>query len=300
MDRQIVERSQALSSDGPNALGKVESLHWHNEDSIFMYERGKLHIVSSAAEKVDTFDLYEIYGNLNLGEPVCNFYFRLNYLEETKEVFFFMINPRVEPKEKGDLPLVTSLSIENKNVEILPINHSNLFKKLNSQVGFITYLGFSGFLNERMIYNFQYESPVYAYSRSKGSIEQSEIHEEKAIDQLLTQQDSEIFNRHAIENPHFLSPVPDPWRDLIYRFTWGAPDPDLEGGGFTEKSSSISVFDSKLNLIQEFSLPSYTYQINNWFVNENGLYLNIAHPMSPDQKEDFLVFDIFQFEAKIN
>ena len=296
LDNQKVERSQSLVSDGPNGLGQIQSLYWHNEDSIFMYERGKLHIVSSKGKKVETYDLYEIYGNLNLGEPVCNFYFKLNYSKETKEVYFFMVNPSVELQDKSDLNLITSLSIENKTVKILPIKHSDHFKNLNGQVGFITYLGFSGFLEDKMIYNFQYESPIYSYSPVDSKIDQSRIHEEKKINELLTQEDSEVFDRHAIENPHFLSPVPDPWKNLIYRFTWGAPDPSLVDNGFTEKSSSISVFDSELNLIQEFSLPSYTYQINNWFVNENGLYLNVAHPKNETVSEDFLVFDLFKFK----
>jgi len=297
LDEQKVEKSQTLDSDGPNGLGKIESLYWHNEDSIFMYERGKLHIVSSKGEKVDTFDLYEIYGNLNLGEPVCNFYFKLNYVKETKEVYFFMVNQTVELKEKSNLSLITSLAVENKEVKLLPIKHTEHFENLNGHVGFIAYLGFSGFLNEKMIYNFQYESPLYAYSLIGDVIDQSRIHEEKKISELLTQEDSEVFDRHAIENPHFLSPVPDPWKNLIYRFTWGAPDPSLGENGFTEKSSAISVFNSELSLIQEFSLPSYTYQINNWFVNENGLYLNVAHPKNETVSEGFLVFDRFQFKA---
>lgn len=296
LDKQKLERSLSLASDGPNGLGQIQSLDWHNEDSIFMYERGKLHIVSSKGEKVDTFDLYEIYGNLNLGEPVCNFYFKLNYSKETKEVYFFMINPTIDLKEKIELSLVTSLTIENKTVKQFSIKHTEHFKNLNGHVGFISYLGFSGFLKEKMIYNFQYESPIYAYSPVDGKIDQSKIHEEKKINELLTQDDSEIFDRHAIENPHFLSPAPDPWKNLIYRFTWGAPDPSLVDNGFTEKSFSISVFDSELNFIQEFSLPSYTYQINNWFVNENGIYLNVAHPKNETVSEDFLVFDVFKFK----
>jgi hypothetical protein len=296
LDEQIVERSQSLASDGPNALGQIQSLYWHNEDSIFMYERGKLHIVTSKGEKVDSIDLYEVYGNLDLGEPVCNFYFKLNYVKEIKEVLFFMVKPTLESKGKSNLSLITSLAVENKEVKLLPIKHTEHFENLNGHVGFIAYLGFSGFLNEKMIYNFQYESPLYAYSPIGDVIDQSSIHEEKKINELLTQEDSEVFDRHAIENPHFLSPVPDPWKNLIYRFTWGAPVPNLGENGFTEKSSSISVFDSELNLIQEFSLPSYTYQINNWFVNENGLYLNVAHPKNETVSEDFLVFDLFKFK----
>lgn len=297
LDRQKVEKSQALARGGPNAIGQIESLYWHNVDSIFMYERGKLHIVSGAGEKVNTFDLYEIYGDLNLGEPICNFYFKLNYVKETKEVYFFMINQSVEREKKSNLPLITSLAIENKTVKLLPIKHTDHYKNLNGQVGFITYLGFSGFLNNKMIYNFQYESPLYAYSLGEGEIDKSGTHEERKISELLAQEDSEVFDRHAIENPHFLSPIPDPWNNLIYRFTWGAPDPSLGINGFTEKSSSISIFDSELNLIEEFLLPTYTYQINNWFVNENGLYVSVAHPKNETVTEDFFEVDLFKFKV---
>jgi len=31
LDKQIVERSQSLASDGPNALGQIQLLYWHNE-----------------------------------------------------------------------------------------------------------------------------------------------------------------------------------------------------------------------------------------------------------------------------
>ncbi|MFC3879181.1 DUF4221 family protein [Algoriphagus namhaensis] len=297
LDDQKVISSVPLEKEGPYGLGRIESIYRHAADSIFLYERGKLHILSLLGEKVETFDLYKIYGNLNLGEPVCNFYFKLNYREESKEVFFFMLNPTDDIEEKSQHSLVTSLSLENETVKTLPIKHTEHFKNVNGHVGFITYLGFTGFLNERMIYNFQYESPVFAFSPISGKIAQGKVHEDKMINEVLTLEDPEVFDRHAIDNPHFLSPVPDPWKDKIYRFMWGAPDPNLDENGFTEKSSSISVFDSDLNLLQEFSLPNYTYQINNWFVNENGFYMNVAHPMNETTSEDFLVFDIFKFNV---
>ncbi len=103
------------------------------------------------------------------------------------------------------------------------------------------------------------------------------------------------IDEHAIENPHFLTPIPDNYRNLVYRGIWDSPDPSLPESGFTEKKISISVFDFDLNLISNYSLPNYTYQINNWFVNENGLYLNYAHPRNQKVSENYLVFHIFQF-----
>jgi hypothetical protein len=47
-----------------------------------------------------------------------------------------------------------------------------------------------------------------------------------------------------------------------------------------------------LKKLQHYSLPDYTYQINNWFVTKKGLFLNLAHPANPTLKENTLEFHV--------
>lgn len=292
LDNSKVLKSENLFYEGPNGLGTIESIYWHNSDSIFMYERGKVHILKEGGQKVNSIDLYELFTGKNLGEPVCNFYFKLNFLENEKLIFFSLIHHGVSLEERAALPLVASLNIETLEVKPLYIRHTKHYKKVSGNVGFITYLGFQDFMKDRMIYNFQYESTLFAQNVLNQEKSESKVHEMKFTPELL---EMENIDQHAIDNPHFLTPIPDNYRNLVYRGIWDSPDTSLSVSGFTEKKVSISVFDSDLNLISNYRLPNYTYQINNWFVNENGLYLNYAHPKNEKASEEYLVFDVFQF-----
>lgn len=293
LDEAIALTSNKLSLDGPNGVGSIESIYWHNSDSIFLYEKGKVHLMKEGGEKSTTYDLYQLFSEKNLGEPVCNFYFKLNYQENEKLIYFSLIHHGANLQERANLPLVATLNIEALEVRELPITHTDHYKKVGGNVGFITYLGFQGFLKDQMIYNFQYESSLFSFDLKNQEGTSSISHEGKYTPELV---DLENIDQHAIDNPHFLTPIPDNYRNLIYRGTWDSPDPALNESGFTEKKISISLFDSELSLISKFDLPNYTYQINNWFVNENGLYLNYAHPRNEKVSEDFLVFHVFQFD----
>lgn len=293
LDSSKVIKSEQLFYDGPNGVGEISSMFWHNPDSVFMFERGKVHIFTERGQKVNSIDLYSIFADKDLGDPIFNFYFKLNYLAKEKLIFFSLIHHGANLQERANLPLVATLNIETLEVRELPITHTDHYKKVSGNVGFITYLGFQGFLKDQMIYNFQYESSLFSFDL-KNQVKTSSIsHEGKYTPELI---DLENIDQHAIDNPHFLTPIPDNYRNLIYRGTWDSPDPSLNESGFTEKKISISVFDSELSLISKFDLPNYTYQINNWFVNKNGLYLNYAHPRNEKVSKDFLVFHVFQFD----
>lgn len=295
LDNSKVIRSEKLDKEGPNGIGAVESVYWQNSDSIFMFERGKIHILKEGGQKVNSIDLYELFAGKNLGEPVCNFYFKLKYFQKEKLIYFSLIHHGLSPQERASLPLIASVNIEKLTVQTLPITHSDHYTKVAGKVGFITYLGFQDFMNDRMVYNFQYESTLFTQNVLNQEKSGSEVHELKYTPELPELDDPASFDLHAIENPHFLTPIPDNYRNLVYRGIWDSPDTSLPESGFTEKKISISVFDSDLNLISNYSLPNYTYQINNWFVNENGLYLNYAHPKNEKVSEEFLVFDVFKF-----
>jgi len=295
MDEGEVIKDIELESEGPNALKQISSIYYHNEDSFFLYERGVLHIVNSEGILINTYNLYELFNVLQEGEPVLNFYFKLNYNSSSKKILFFLNTPRQGDPTK--LPLMGSLNIMSGQVEIFPIYHSEFFKSVEGSVGFLTYLGFYEEFNGKIPYNFQYESTLFLYDRSNSEIISSAgTKNQKLISiQKLTNSDApEVYDQHALENTHFLTIIPDKWQNLLYRINWGAPIESFPNAGFTEKKQSISVFDENLNFLHEFFLPDHTYQINNWFVNDKGLYLNFAHPMNENQKEDFLIFHIFK------
>jgi len=302
LDKNEVIKSVQLDHDGPNAIGDINSLFFHNQDSIFLFERGILHLANSEGQVVDSYNLYELFNTQQDGEPSINFYFKLNYNPVTKNILFYLNSPYNSVKEKSKLSKVGTLNVQSRSVDILPIYHTDNYKNVNGRVGYITYLGFYDYHKGDLLYNFQYESSLFVYNMQLGSqISKSgnSVKKPSFINEVPTSTESESFENHALNNTLYLTVIPDKWRGLVYRINWEKPKKDYTNADFTEKGQTLSVFDDDLNFIQEFSLPDHTYQINNWFVNENGLYLNYAHPKNENQKEDFLIFHVIKFN-KIN
>lgn len=278
-----------LESDGPNAVGSINSLYYHNQDSVFIYERGKLHIINDLGEKRHTFSLYDFFDAGVNGEPICNYYFKLYYEANTKSVPFYLLYHNIEQDEKSNKPLVGKLNIEDGSVKFLPIFHTKFFKRHSNQVGYITYLGFNGNMKEDFLYNFQYQSTIFLLEKN-GELLLSD--DSKTISPLI---DVNEIDSHAILNTHYLTPIYDQWRELIYRFNWDSPKSNDKSVEFIDKGISLDIYNNKLKKITHLNLPQYTYQINNWFVNSKGLYMNVAHPSNPNLGEDELVFHLFDF-----
>ncbi|MHA7131632.1 DUF4221 family protein [Algoriphagus namhaensis] len=293
LEKKAVSGNVSLDRQGPNGIGNLDALLWVAEDSIFAYERGLLYLLDEDGAVKKKYELYDAYQNANLGEPILNFYFKLNYDKEDKTIFFFQILMNSAQSEKVGIPLISSFNVETFEVNPLPIYHSDYFAEINGDTGFLSYTGFTGFLGDNMIYNRQYESELYSYR--DGTAMKSEIHENKRVRPLIsTNMD---IDSHAIMETHFLSPIPDNYRKLIYRPHWGPPSAERPEKGFLDKTMKLSVFNEQLDLVYESSLPAYTYSINNWFVHSNGLYINVAHPGNTKISEDYLTFDIFEFKA---
>ena len=299
LDAAKVLADTPLEVDGPNAIGKINSLYFHNSDSIFLYERGKLHIANSEGHLVDSFNLFELFDVEKVGEPNLNFYFKLIYNSVSKTVLFNLTQHFSTAKGKGDDSKIAALYINTKKVRLLPIRHTDYFKTIDGRTGYLSYIGFQDYFNGEVLYNFQYESSLYLHNLEKGKTKSASgtLSEKPSyVQPIAATDDPEIFEKHALENTHYLAVIPDKWRGLVYRFNWLSPNPAFENGSWTEKSTSISIFDKDLKFLEEYTLPDHTYQINNWFVNENGLYLDFAHPKNEHQKEDFLTFHIINFE----
>lgn len=274
-----------LEKEGPNAVGNVQGLFLHSKDSVFLFERGKLHLANEKGQVYTTFQLYDLFGFEGKGEPNVNYYFKLKYFPENHSIPFNVTYHNSSLLEKQKSPLVNELNIRKREFKSLPIYHSRVFEKNNGRMGFITYLGFQNKLNEKYIFNFQYDPNIYSLDKNNKT-EESNMN--ASFSPLL---DESEIDSHAISNVYYLSSIPDQWRNLIYRFNWESPKEGKEVS-FIEKGLSLSIFDDDLNHFMDYSLPDYTYQINNWFVWEEGLYLNVAHPKNNKVSENEIVFHI--------
>lgn len=296
LDQEKVLKSVKIQKEGPNGFGRLESIFAVSRDSIFLYELGKVHLIDENLIKKKTWDLFKLYGDKGYGVPQCNYYFKLFYDSNNANLYFYM-NPIGKKKsEIFDFPLVTSLNLLTNEIVQLPIFHSDYFKRVNGELGYITALGFGGILKNKFIFNFQYESPIYSYNLGTKEFADPTDIELEFIPHLIPSTDENSFDKHAISNKHFLSPVLDPKREFVYSVSWGVPTGGFLKHSFLYKTQSLRVFDSNLDLLKTIYLPDTTYQINNWFINDKGLYLNRDHPGSNETDEDFLIFDILSIK----
>jgi len=289
---QIISELE-LEREGPSGINEILSLYFHNRDSIFIYERGYLHLMNLEGKKFRSFSLYELFDVEELGEPNFNFYFKLNFNQENHSSIFYL----TQFTDKESSPKIASLNLKTMELTILPVK-APIFLSSEETTGFISYLGFVDYWKGEILYNFQYQSAIFLCNPKDGKIKEFSGNSEEnpsQINLLNINSTSDEFDTHAIENTNFLSVMPDKWRNLVYRFKWNKPSVKNNERGFLDKQLSVEVFDQNLRFISEILLPDYKYQINNFFVNENGLYINVAHPKNPNLSDDFLSFHLYKF-----
>lgn len=292
LDSKKTLRTVNLENNGPNGLGQLSSIYFHTKDSIFVFERGMIHLIDSEGLKIDSYNLYTLSNVGDYGEPGVNFYFRLNYNTTTKNILLYLFGNH--SKTLAFSPKVATLNILSREVDVIPIKHTSFYEANKGQVGFLSNIGFHGYFDDKILFNFQYESSLFLYDEKSNEIVSFTGTDSKPsfIIPLPLLDDPNDFDMHALLNVHYLSPIPDNWRKMVYRFNWESPK-NLANAEFTDKRQSLTVYDEKLEFIKTFQLPDYTYQINNWFVNKKGLYVNKAHPMFIMAEEDYLLFDLF-------
>ncbi len=94
----------------------------------------------------------------------------------------------------------------------------------------------------------------------------------------------------------------DPYRDVFYRFYF---TPSKKTTGLTNKFDFwtsmpfvIQVLNNKFKLIAEKKLPEKHYNLRDYFVTQEGLWLSANHPDNPDYNEDELHFELFKLMKK--
>jgi hypothetical protein len=288
LDQQLYIKKVELAREGPNGVGNLLDFKVVNSDSLILYEFGRLHFMNESHQLKRTVELGEYF---HIGQPIYNFYFKMILDDKRKKIFFYLRNN----SEQLDQHKIGFYNLNKEVFEPLEIGHNEYYKKSNGNLGFISYLGSHGLWNNSLLFNYQYESSLYLYDFDKSKLSHySGVRgpDPYKVEPLRNQDD---FERHALTNSHFLTPVPDLDRRLIYQLVWGPPKTSDQ---FVDKTISLKIFDENLTLKEDILLPDRTYQINNTFVNKNGLHLNPEHPLNGKTSENWLVFHVYSFKRE--
>ncbi len=97
-------------------------------------------------------------------------------------------------------------------------------------------------------------------------------------------------------NPNYFCFVPDPYRNVFYRFVVHQQDhikdrTHLELIQYPQKFSII-ILDKDMNIIGETLFPTDIYDMHGYFINKDGLYLSRSNPFNPEYNVDKLEFQL--------
>ena len=156
-----------------------------------------------------------------------------------------------------------------------------------------------------LVYNFEYESNIYAYNLNSKNIDIYGAKSEYSpgLINLVSAKNPDQWERHAIENPHYLHVLFDPYENLYYRFHWGGVPykaSNNQFNSFIDKPLYLMVLNDKFEILKEIELPKNRYGIHSWAVTRNGILMSNSHPMNEDIDENHLTFDLVRISINEN
>jgi hypothetical protein len=145
--------------------------------------------------------------------------------------------------------------------------------------------------DHRLFYSSAYDMPL-------RSVEATSSFLEETLPSFQAVATSEEFQRYTLASSRYGSLLYDSFRNVYYRFAFPTiPDvtvEDLRNLRTAPGPFVVMVFDENLKLLTEKLFEAGTYLPDNSFVGEKGLYLSINHPDNPQNKEDQMVFELFE------
>jgi hypothetical protein len=289
-------------NDKRQIINDVRAFYAKDFSSMYLISPGKLIFTDSTGEVDSYINLYKLVNGdyKKYGEPAVTLHFPLNHSHHNNKPTILLYTFR-QPDEYVSADIVLELQLQDSSTNLLPIQYSDYFKNSSGKLGFLTYMNLGEVNEQYIVYNFVYESNIYRYTRSNGTIEVygGTVAGVNPLAKTFNgESDNQSLSIHALENPHYFRLLHDSEKHLYYRPVWKQIDYEDSNGlfnSFVDKELLISVFDSQFRLLDNLQLPKNTYSIHRWFVSKNGLALSPTHPSSKFMNENTLEFHIFSF-----
>ncbi|MBN3583912.1 DUF4221 family protein [Algoriphagus aestuarii] len=287
--------------EGPDGVSDIFGFQVQSLDSIYL-----LSIGSKTVFLTDTTAQIVHKTNFELPESVYNLFLSRSYYNSPPWISDgklygktrFDVDIKTLTQEKLDqLPLLAGIDLKNGAMESVhyhfPPDYLNSGQKqLESsviQTGEKTVVSFLG--DHRLYFSDNLKEPLLPKEGRSQFLE-------NILPSFSRETSSPEFAKYAMASSRYGSLVYDPYKDLYYRFAFPTLDIDemeelrklmTEPGPFV-----LMVFDSDLTLLTERKFEGGRYFQDNFFVTENGLYLSINHPQNPENKEDFMTFELIE------
>jgi len=288
--------------EGPNGIGDLFSFHIQSMDSIFLFTTpfgSRFFMVDSDGEIKKRID-YQI------PEGLGSFFVHNAYMLSPPVIQGGLL--AANTRFSANIRLVTPALLSSKNIgievdlntgESKPIAHFFPSDYLASGQKMLDLSRAQG--KDKIVYSFFGDHQLYyssAFDFPLSPIQASSSYLENSMPVFQSDSPSELILQYNLASSRYGSLLYDSFRNVYYRFAFPTlpevTEEDLRNLRTAPGPFVVMVFDENLNLLTEKLFEAGTYLPDNSFVGEKGLYLSINHPDNPQNKEDQMVFELFE------
>lgn len=302
LEKSEVGKTINLELNGPKGVGPIEGIHYENEDSVFIYERGRIKILDSSGTPYISYNLLNLKtpNDKEVGFLYTNYFFKLLYNNQHKCLYLnniFKGNRNLALKN----PLVAVLNLPGGELEFLDINYSHYIQENQGRFGYQFNINFDDLNGSNLLYTFPVEDNIYAYNQDdKKTINYKLISEytPSFVEPLSSMGDRDQARINFVESPYYYGVFNDNQRGLNFRIHREGKPFNLGEDVFnsiTDVNFFITIMDSKFQYIQEIELPRNVYLQYSWFELNGSLYLNASNQNYNQSKEGVMEIHKFSF-----
>jgi hypothetical protein len=252
-----------LPSEGKDALVGVKSFYVHSQDSIFILTSYYLAIINMQGRVLVKHPINrkdsKITGIDFSKRAIFSTYHDPPYFSAKENALYVgLINIDSDPFTKSEYyegAIAGKLNLSNLTLEELPIYYPEKLRE--KRYGTLRIPNVS-FLEDKIVYGFQYTSSIYIYDKKSGKTTQIPCRSQYARNEAPPVGDMTVFDRDKLDvyhasNSRFFRMIYDPYRNLWYRMHFDESHTE-RNGVYGKKGLFIIIWDENFQKIDEFQI----------------------------------------------
>lgn len=300
LDKRKLAKTIKMDRGGPNGIGDVQNLYIHNLDSIFVFDIGNIKIMNDDAEVFYSMNIYASAPQEWL-VSFASAEAKPFYQTDLKSIILKKSLRRSASEVERSEPFLVAVDLESRVFKLIGPQHADLMR--DAEIGYGPYHGMNFTHTDSLIlYNYPVSSSVYSYNLLTGENlefdgEVSSISNQAA--EFKNAPTQAFINSYRFETPVFYNVLYDPYRQLYYRLHRTGKDYDPQvNNTLIDTDFYLSVFNRKMEFLEEIELDKNTYSQFTAFVAPQGLALNASFKEFPLLEESNMIFHVFNFSFK--
>lgn len=299
LEKRQLSHSIKLTEEGPEGVGRPNSLAILSSDSIFIvsgYDR-KFSIIDRNGKIIRSCNLFksgQIAGATS-GQPQSGTANPLNFYKGT---FYFNVAPdrNTWKPEYYDAPTMMEFNFSDCSYSYF----NNYPDAMRGAVWGSRGMSYSTTRNHRdqLISSYSSDHKIHVLDL-KDRTKSEFLAKSKFFDELepLENPGMDTDKEYVFTTPSYGAIMFDVYRNIYYRIARHGLSELTEKSEFFDQNFSIIILDEDFEILGETFFPGKTYNGNQFFITKDGLYLSTNNDKNPELQEDVLSFKLFAVEG---